>query len=158
MKNSPVIFSHSRRCICWGGISLLFISACESKPMTVNLDVVLFSYIDRPVFEVFINGDAGSSSRGMPAVGGGTIAGVSIPLGPQKVTWTLDGPEGMARNGEKVNAKNSLELKDVPQNHRYLAIHIYPDDTVELITTVHYPRPSERGEIEITKWEAKNGK
>ena len=126
--------------------------------MTVNLDVVLFSYIDRPIFDAFINGKAGSGSNGMPAVGGGTISGVTIPLGSQNVKWTLGGPEGMARNGEVVHAKNNLELKDVPENHHYLAIHIYPDDMVELITSVHYPRPSERGEIELAKWEQAHGK
>lgn len=126
--------------------------------MTVTLDVVLFSYIDRPIFDAFINGKAGQSSFGLPAVGGGTIVGVQLPIGPQKVTWRLGGPEGMARNGETVTAKNIPELKDVPRNARYLAIHIYPDDTVELLTSEHYPQPSPRGETEIQKWEKKHGK
>jgi hypothetical protein len=158
MTKKSLSLSQTRRTACTATLGLLLLSACEAKPMTVNLDVVLFSYIDRPIFDAFINGKAGSGSHGMPAVGGGTIAGVAIPLGLQKVTWVLDGPAGMARNGDKVTAKNSLELKDVPQGHRYLAIHIYPDDTVELVTSLHYPRPSERGEVELAKWEKKNGK
>jgi hypothetical protein len=153
--------STSRRKFCSAALSLFLLNAftaCEAKPMTVTLDVVWFMYIDRPTFEQFINGKGGDSSFGMPAVGGSTISGVTLPLGPQKITWRLDGPGGMARNGEQVTSKNIPELKDIPKSSRYLAIHIYPDDTAELLLSEHYPRPSQRGETEIEKWEKKHGK
>jgi hypothetical protein len=144
--------------MCIAALCLLFLSACEAKPMTVTLDVVLFSYLDRPIFDVFANGEVGHGSGVYPQTGGGTISGVELKVGPQKITWRLGGPEGMPRNGETVTAKNTPELKDVPGSARYLAIHIYPDETVELLTTEHYPGLSPRGEIEVKKMETKHGK
>lgn len=159
MANDAItpFFSH-RRSLCCAGLSLFFISACEAKPMTVTLDVVLFSYLDRPIFDVFINGKAGDSSGVYPETGGSTISGVMIPLGPQRITWTLDGPEGMADNGKIVIAKNTPILNEIPKNSRYLAIYIYPDNTVELLTSQYYPSTSARGEAEIKILRAKNGK
>lgn len=125
--------------------------------MSITLDVVLFSYLDRPIFDVFISGKAGDSSGVYPETGGSTISGVQLKLGPQKILWTLGGPEGLARNGEVVTAKNQPELKDAAPNAKYVAIHIYPDDTVELFTSKYYPGPSPRGELEIIKMRKKNG-
>ncbi len=120
--------------------------------MHVTLDVVLFSYLDRPIFDVFINGKVGHGSGVYPRTGGGTISGVQLPLGGQKVTWRY------ADTGETIVAKNVPELSDLSKDARYLAVYIYPDDTVELLTTPHYPRASPRGELEIRKLEAKHGK
>lgn len=149
---------HSRRTVCTAALGLLLLSACEAKPVTVTLDVVLFSYLDRPIFDVFINGKAGDSSGVYPQTGGSTVSGVQIPLGEQRITWRLDGPEGMVGNGETVTAKNTPVLKDVPSNARYLAMHIYPDDTVELLPAAHYPDVSPRGEMEVKRMGGKNGK
>ena len=159
MENDAItpFFSRRRSLFC-AGLSLFIVSACEAKPMTVTLDVVLFSYLDRPIFDVFINGKAGDSSGVYPETGGSTISGVMIPLGPQRVTWTLGGPEGMVDNGKIVAAKNQPLIKDVPSMSRYLAIYIYPDSTVELLTSQYYPGTSARGEAEIKILRAKNGK
>lgn len=119
--------------------------------MRVVLDIVLFSYLDRPIFDVFIDGKAGESSGVYPETGGSTIAGVQLALGPKKVTWRLDGPEGMARNGDTVANKNALQLNEVVAGARFLAIHIYPDETVELVSSVHFPQRSARGDAEIAK-------
>lgn len=148
------ISSH-RRLLTIGLIGLFTISACEAQkmPKTVVLDMVLFSYLDRPIFDAFLNGKGGDSTFGDPeAAGGSTITGVSVPLGPQRVTWRLDGPEGMSRNGELVVARNVPLLTEVPPKARFIAVHIYPDDTVELLLSEHYPRPSARGEQEIEKY------
>jgi hypothetical protein len=143
---------HSRRTVCTAALGLLLLSACEAKPMTVTLDVVLFSYLDRPIFDVFMNGDVGHGSGVYPQTGGGTVSGVKLKLGPQKVTWRF------TDTGETVAAKNMPELKDVPRSARYLAIHIYPDDMVELVPAEYYPGISPRGEIEVKKIGGKNGK
>lgn len=113
--------------------------------MTVTLDTVVFNYLDRFIFDVFIDGKAGDSSDPYPNTGGSTITGVELTLGPKTVTWRLDGPQGMARNGETVTARNRLELNAVPTGSTFLGIHIYPDETVELIPTAHYPRATEKG-------------
>jgi hypothetical protein len=148
----------SRRSICVTGFGLFLISACEAKPMTVTLDVVLFSYLDRSIFDVTVGKNAIGIAGAFPFSGRGTMMGMKFDLGPQKVTWTLDGPEGMARNGEVVTSKNQPELKDVPRQMRYLAVHIYPDNTVELVLTEHFPGLSQRGEDFKVERERKNGK
>ncbi|OON62810.1 hypothetical protein B0920_05085 [Massilia sp. KIM] len=113
--------------------------------MTVTLDIVFFNYLNRPIFDAFIDGEAGGVSFPYPDTGGSTISGVRLRLGPKIVTWTLDGPKGMPRNGETVVARNKLELLQPPSNTEFLAVHIYPDETVELIPTIHYPRATEKG-------------
>lgn len=113
--------------------------------MTVTLDVVYFNYFNRPIFDAFIDNKGGGASTPYPHTGGTTISGVRLALGPKRVTWRLDGPEGMPRNGETILAKNSLALNAVPPDAEFLAVHIYPDETVELIPTVHYPRKTEKG-------------
>ncbi|WBS04835.1 hypothetical protein OU994_11435 [Pseudoduganella sp. SL102] len=113
--------------------------------MTMVFDIVHFNYTDRPIFDAFIDGKAGGTTSPYPATGGGSISGVALVSGPKKVTWRLDGPPGMPRNGHTVSAKNVPMLTGVPPDARYLGVHIYPDTTVELIPSRHYPRPTEKG-------------
>lgn len=140
----------NRRAFLSAGLSLVFINACGAKPVKSTFDVVLFNYLDRPVFEVLIDGRVDANSTPYPDTGGATIADVQLSLGTKNVTWRLDGPEGMADNGKLIASKNKPVLASIP-NGKYLGVHIYPDFTVEFIPTVHYPRPSERGEAEMLK-------
>jgi hypothetical protein len=66
-------------------------------------------------------------------------------LGPKKVTWRLDGPENTPRNGDTIINKNPLRLDTVIQGAKYLGVHIYPDDTVELTTSISTPDWNPRG-------------
>lgn len=70
---------------------------------------------------------------------------VPLKLGVQQVSWVLGGPKGTPRNGEKIFAKNSPALSEVPAAARYLGMHIYPDESVELIPSQHYPHATEKG-------------
>lgn len=124
---------------------LLTLLGCKTRPRTVTLDVVTFNYLNRPIYDVFIDGKSGDSSTAYPVTGGSTIAGVKLRLGPKQVTWKLDGKRGTPGNGETVTAKNALQLDDVPRDAAFLAVHIYPDDTVELLASRHDPRPTEKG-------------
>ena len=136
---------------------IFFINACEAKPMRVILDIVVFSYLNRPIFEVEVDGKGDESSGVYPQTGKSTTTGVELLLGPKKVTWRLDGPQGTARNGEMVSNKNNLRLDDVIPSAKFLAIHIYPDESVELITSVHFPQLSTRGETEVRKMSKQHG-
>ena len=118
---------------------------CEAKSMKVVLDVVLFNYLDRPIFDVYIDGKVGETSEAYPATGGGIFTGVSFALGQKTVTWRLDGPKGTLRNGETVANRKPLRLDTVVQGAKFLGVHIYPDDTVELITSVGLHGATERG-------------
>lgn len=113
--------------------------------MKARLNVVLFNYLNRSIFDVYIDGKVRDSSDAYPATGGGMITGISFDLGPKTVTWRLDGPGGTPRNGETVTNKRPLRLDTVVQGAKYLGVHIYPDDTVELTTSIGTPDWSPRG-------------
>ena len=138
-----------RQAVLYVGASTTTLGSCEAKPMTLPLDLVLFSYLIRPRFDVFVSGRGGHSSGVYPQTGGGTITGVGLPVGPQKVTWRF------SDTGEKVSAKNMPQVKDVPRESIFLAVYIYPDDTVELVSSQNYPRHSSLGEAMISEMEAK---
>ena len=137
--------------------SLFLINACETKSMSVTLHVVLFSYLDRPIFDVEIDGSVGETSAAYPNTGKGVIAGVALTLGVKKVTWRLDGPDGAPRNGETVVNKNHLELNELAPGAEYLGLHIYPDETVEFTTSVRRPDFTERGMSLAAKAAANHG-
>jgi hypothetical protein len=148
---------NTRRGLLGAACCLLFVDICEAKPMNVVLNVVVFNYLDRPILDVLIDGKVGETSDAYPDTGGGTVLDVELALGPKKVTWRLDGPKGMARNGETVTNKNPLQLLEVVPDARYLGIHIYPDDSVELTTSAQRPNKTSRGEIENAKLGKKHG-
>jgi len=130
----------------------LLLSACEAKPSSVYLDVVLFSYQDRAIFDVYLNRTDIGVAGPWPYSGRGTMTGVEVPLGDQKISWRLDGPAGTPRNGETVFAKNRPELKEVPRDARFLGVHIYEDNSVELLTSDHFPDLSVRGNAFDAAW------
>ncbi|SFG12125.1 hypothetical protein SAMN05518865_108205 [Duganella sp. CF458] len=113
----------------------------------IVLSVVLFNYVNRPIFEVLLNGSdiGGAMAYGG---GGGIMTGETIPFGAQTLSWRLSGPEGTPRNGDTVMAKNALAIgkNQVPPNSRYLGVHIYPDDTAEFTFSQYIPEVSPRGE------------
>lgn len=112
----------------------------------IALDVVMYSYVDRVIIDIVFNGtDLGVANR---YGGTGIMTGVRIPYGDQTLEWTLDGPEGMARNGERVKMKNKIAISPniVPQGTRYLGLHLYPDDTAEVTFAEFIPDSTARGE------------
>jgi hypothetical protein len=120
----------------------------NEKPMKseIGIDVVLYSFLDRHILDIYLNDETlgGASKYGSTSV----VTGVTVPMGEQKLSWRLDGPKGMARNGDTVNMKNKVILKasDIPGNATYMGVYIYPDETVEFTFTEFMPRNSVRGE------------
>ncbi|MGQ0599860.1 hypothetical protein [Aquabacterium sp.] len=131
---------------------MFWLSACKTKSTKVNLDVVLFSYLDRPIFDVFLNQTDIGVAGPWPYSGRGTMTGVVVPIGLQKISWRLDGPKDMAGNGNAITAKNMPKLEVPLQNAGYLGVHIYSDDTVELIASPHFPEMSARGKEFDRQW------
>jgi len=73
-------------------------------------------------------------------IGTGGINTSPIKIGQQIVTWKD------ANTGEKHTAKNQVIItKEQLKGKKYLAVHIYPDDTVEITTTNNWPMPTEKG-------------
>lgn len=109
------------------------------------LNVVMYSNLNRPIHDIIFNdNDLGVANR---FGGTGTIPGVLIPFGIQKLRWHLGGPDGMPRNGELVTMKNNLVISpdQIPLGTRYLGLHLYPDDTAEVTFAQFIPERSERG-------------
>lgn len=122
----------------------------QGDKMKVAMDVVTIDYYKRPFFELRINGiEVGLGGRLKPRTapisGFGVVTAVPITLGPQDISWRLDGPEGMDRNGDTVTSMNTPRLDQVPSGHQLLIIYLYPDDTVELQTSTGGVYDSARG-------------
>lgn len=132
------------------GLSLMLpLAACgQGRSKMQNeaiLNVVMYSYLDRVITDIIFNGtDLGVANK---YGGTGTMTGVRIPFGVQSLKWTLDGPEGMARNGETVKMKNKLVVsaEQIPPGTRYLGLHLYPDDTAEITFAEFIPERTPRG-------------
>jgi hypothetical protein len=61
-----------RRTLLGAGICFMFVNACEAKPMKARFDVVLFNYLNRPIFELLIDGTIDGSSDKYPGTGIGS--------------------------------------------------------------------------------------
>ena len=76
-------------------------------------------------------------------IGGGFGGGTNvapIKVGVQKVIW------GESNSYKMHEAKNQLVItKEQLKGKKYLALHIYPDDTVEITTSNDLPDPTQKG-------------
>ena len=106
----------------------------------IAITVVLYSFLDRSIFKILLNGiDLGTTSaHGTTSM----VGGVTVPMGEQKLNWTLDGPKGKARNGEVVSLKNNVVISasDILSNADYMGIYLYPDESAEFIFAEYMPR------------------
>lgn len=76
-------------------------------------------------------------------IGGGFGKAIStnkIHVGKQEIVWG-------ETNSKNIHfSKNEIFLNKAElRNKKYLAAHIYPDDTVEIITSNNLPVPTEKG-------------
>lgn len=92
----------------------VFAGASKAKRKHVTLDVVLFSYLSRPIIDVYLNRTRLGLAGPYPFSGNGTITGVDVQLGSQELRWRLDGPKGMPGNGDRIKPINTVSLDEVP--------------------------------------------
>ena len=102
---------------------------------TYYIGTTSFKYDPRYTsYEVMLNG---------VEIGGGFGSGTNvapIKVGLQKVIW------GESNSYRMHEAKNQLIItKEQLKGKKYLALHIYPDDTVEITTSNDWPEPTEKG-------------
>lgn len=145
--------------LCAGASSIFLLSSCGAKSMRVFLNISLFSYLDRPIFDVDMNGTDFMSALERSFYGSNAVmVQQPIKLGPQKVTWRLDGPEGAPRNGDLITAKNIPVLDEIPRGVKWLALHIYNDETVEISLSkgTSAELQTDRGRRIIEEWRRKN--
>lgn len=110
----------------------------------IVLDVVLYNYSDIVIYDIYLNGiDLGLAN----AHDGGTgiVTGVTIPFGPQTLTWRDAG------SGKSFSIKNSLALspEQILSNTESLGVHIYPDNTAEFTFSQYMPERTNRGDKSI---------
>jgi hypothetical protein len=166
MKTTPLL----RQCsLIFSMFMALALCACEPSAQTqsnkeskamdsqntksVTMSVALFGYQDRTIFDVYLNGVDIGVSAGQPFSGNaGVMTGVKVMLGPQVVTWR-DG-----ETGKTTKASNQPVFTDPGRDYSYVGVHIYPDNTVELVPAKFWPDKTEKG-LEINRqWELKHGK
>jgi hypothetical protein len=134
----------NRRTILARGLTIAAVfnttSCAEKNPM---MSFVVFNYWPQAIVDVFVDDEwAGladeKSSNGEPG-NGGTIGPVSFKAGKKTVKWTLSGGAKTPRVREKITS--TFDVINVGADHRYVAVHIYPDETVFIETSKSIPDP-----------------
>ena len=64
----------------------------------------------------------------------------AVIIGPQIITW---GEDNSTRKHQAINIVHLS--KEELKNKRYLSVHLYPDDSVEIVTSENGPRPTQKG-------------
>lgn len=109
----------------------------------VMLDVEMFSYVDRVIVDIIFDGtDLGVMNK---YGGTGLITGVRIPFGAQTLTYTLGGPEGVIRENKKIRNTLAVSPVQIPKDAQYAGLHLYPDNTAEIIFSESMPERTVRG-------------
>ncbi|PRG42945.1 hypothetical protein C6V06_35015 [Burkholderia gladioli] len=111
-----------------GLMSLLPLAACSER--TMNLDVAIYNYWPRAIYDVAINGQyaGGAFMAYEPGNAGGKIVCcVKVKPGPISVEYSLGGAEGAPRLGERIHA--TAVLQTLPGNSKVLTVHVYPNET-----------------------------
>ena len=115
------------------------------KNNVTYFDVVLFSYLDYPIFDVYLNGiDIGVASPF--GGGGGLMTGVAVPLRAQEISWRDAG------KGDTKKASNQPTLTQQDLKMKYLGVYIYPDNTVEIQPSQFWPETTVRGDKLYQEW------
>lgn len=71
---------------------------------------------------------------------GGALNSAPVKLGSQVVTWQESNSDRLHK------AKNIVVLRrEDLKNKHYLAVHLYPDDTIEITTSENWPQATEKG-------------
>ena len=133
------------------GLSLLqALAACGKSgnllKNEITLTVVMYSYLDRPIFDIKLNEEPLGAANAFGTTS--MVTGVTVPMGKQKLVWTLDGPEGKAGNGDVAANKNNLVISAnaIPAHSDYMGLYLYPDNTAEITFHQYMPGHSARGE------------
>lgn len=115
-----------------------------------TLTVVMYSYLDRPIFDIKLNDEplGAANAYGTTSM----VTGVTVHIGKQILVWTLGGPEGKPGNGEVVTLKNDIAISAdaIPGNSAYMGLYLYPGDTAEFTFERYMPGHSARGEVLMT--------
>jgi hypothetical protein len=137
------------------GIGMLqVLAACGKAGLlaSVAVDVVVFSYLDHAIFDVYLDGAMIGGSASLPDSPYGqfgTVAGVAISPESRVLTWRHAG------TGEMSTAKNPVKTNfdTIAFRPQSLGVHIYPDNTAEFIFTADVLEQSPRGKAYAKKFQ-----
>lgn len=125
----------------------------NGKQQQAIFDVSMLSYYERSIFDVKLNGiDIGAAGDPPHGDHAGLVVGVTVPLGSQIISWRL------SDSGNTVFAQNQPVLTEADARHQYLGVHVYPDNTVELVAEDHWPSNTEKGNAFLRAWGQKHGR
>lgn len=100
-------------------------------------------YMGTTSFQYFNSYHAYMTEINGKEIGGGFGGGMNtspVKIGSQVITW------GETNSKKKHVAKNQVILtKEQLKGKKYLAVHIYPDETVEITISNNWPMPTEKG-------------
>ncbi|WP_410568176.1 hypothetical protein [Acinetobacter sp. H1(2024)] len=100
-------------------------------------------YMGTTSFQYFTSYHAYMTEINGEGIGGGFGGGMNtspVKIGSQVITW------GETNSKKKHVAKNQVILtKEQLKGKKYLAVHIYPDETVEITISNNWPMPTEKG-------------
>ncbi|WP_321906132.1 DUF3304 domain-containing protein [Paraburkholderia tropica] len=130
-----------------GLLSALSLTACSERPM--NLDVAIYNYWPRAIYDVAVNGQyaGGAFMAYHPGGAGGKIVCcLKVAPGPISIDYSLGGAEGAPRLGERIHA--TAVLKVLPGDSKVLTVHLYPNETALTEASKEYvderPAPGEQ--------------
>ena len=116
---------------------MLSMAGCAGIGPNATYDMATTSFNYDPSYNSYMVKMNGSVIGG--GFGNATLTS-SIKVGEQVITWKD------ANTGEKHAAKNQVIItKEQLKGKKYLAAHLYPDDTVEITTSNNWPDPTEKG-------------
>ena len=140
-------FNTLTRRLLVGLLSVLPLAACSERP--TNLDVSIYNYWPRAIYDVAVNGQyaGGAFMAYHPGGAGGKIVCcVKVKPGPISIDYSLGGPEGAPRLGERIHA--TAVLRELPGDSRVLTVHVYPNETAVAEASKEYvderPGPEEK--------------
>ncbi len=115
---------------------MLSVVGCASKPFSTYY-MATTSFVYDPTYTSYM------VKLNDHEIGGGFGGGIStdpIKVGVQEITW------GESNSYKEHSAQNQVVISRAQlKGKRYLAAHIYPDDTVEIMTSNDRPQPTEKG-------------
>ncbi len=151
----PAVFSAALRAACTVAACCVALPASAFEESHRQLDVVVFNYLDRQIWDVTVSGVRVGSAGRFPYSGRRTKVGARVNDGPQKVTWRLPGLDG----GEAtlVTARNAPNVAGRTRDSRFMAVHVYPDYSVELKFSEEPPVYSARGQAISNQYDRNKG-
>lgn len=139
------------------GVTIGFVAqgASAQESMHRPIDVVLFNYHNEQIFDVTVGGVRVGSAGRFPYSGRRTKVGAHLNDGAQQVTWRI--PATDSSEARNVTARNAPVLTGRTRDSRFMAVHVYPDDSVDIKFSDAFPVYTARGQAISDQYDRNKG-